>query len=101
MKTLWGQVFDVCIKRSWWVILFFVSCFGVYDQAVKKKMHTICALEYRFSEYVKERALSHNEKEDLTLRIHSHSDPVWIEMVLMRKLGVVPEGFMKVHFVKE
>lgn len=37
-------------------------------------------------------------KEDLQLRIASQNDPAWIEMVLIRELGVVPEGFLKVHF---
>ncbi|MDE3047241.1 MAG: hypothetical protein KGI83_02705 [Verrucomicrobiota bacterium] len=39
-------------------------------------------------------------KEDLQLRIASQNDPAWIEMVLIRELGVVPEGFLKVHFKK-
>jgi hypothetical protein len=39
-------------------------------------------------------------REDLELRIASQNDPAWIEMVLVRDLGVVPEGFLKVHFKK-
>ena len=37
-------------------------------------------------------------KEDLTLKISSQSDPSWIEQVLMKELGVVPENQIKVHF---
>jgi hypothetical protein len=36
--------------------------------------------------------------KDLEDRIASQNDPGWIEMVLIRELGVVPEGFLKVHF---
>jgi len=40
------------------------------------------------------------KNEDYHLRLASQSDPAWIEMILMRDLGVVPEGFLKVHFKK-
>lgn len=38
------------------------------------------------------------EMEDLALQIRSQQDPAWVEMVLLRELGVVPEGWLKVHF---
>ncbi len=38
------------------------------------------------------------EKETLALRLASQSDPAWIEQVLLRQMGVVPEGFLKIHF---
>jgi hypothetical protein len=34
------------------------------------------------------------------LAIASQNDPAWIEMVLLREIGVVPAGFLKVHFKK-
>lgn len=46
----------------------------------------------------KERYLALLEKEHLQLKIASFDDPAWIEMILMRDLGVVPEGYLKVHF---
>lgn len=39
------------------------------------------------------------DREELLLRIDSQKDPTWVEMVLMRDLGVVPEGQTKVLFV--
>lgn len=47
-----------------------------------------------------ERNLALELKSDLALRIQSQSDPAWVELVLMRDLGVVPEGWLKVHFEK-
>jgi hypothetical protein len=38
------------------------------------------------------------EREDLVLQISSQNDENWIEMVLKKRLGVVPEGQMKVYF---
>ena len=40
------------------------------------------------------------EKQQLQLKIASQTDPAWIEMILMRDLGVVPEGYLKVYFKK-
>ncbi len=44
----------------------------------------------------KERAMKIQEK--LLLTINSQSDPAWIELVLFRELGLVPEGAAKVWF---
>jgi hypothetical protein len=37
-------------------------------------------------------------QEKLLLTINSQSDPAWIELVLFRELGLVPEGAAKVWF---
>jgi hypothetical protein len=39
-----------------------------------------------------------SKKEDLELRFAAQSDPAWIEMILMKELGVVPENKIKIHF---
>jgi hypothetical protein len=39
-----------------------------------------------------------SEKKQLLLNIASQDDPAWIEMILMRDLGVVPVGYLKVYF---
>lgn len=38
------------------------------------------------------------QRDDLLSQIESQKDPAWIEMVLMQKLGLVPEGQVKVYF---
>lgn len=35
---------------------------------------------------------------ELKLRINSQSDPAWLELVLIKSLGLVPEGQKKVIF---
>lgn len=58
----------------------------------------ISELSFRLQEMEKIKAIAIQEREDLQLRLHSQGDPAWIEMVLMRDLGVVPEGWIKVQF---
>jgi hypothetical protein len=52
-------------------------------------------------ELQKERLLALNERDDLMLRLQSESDPAWIEMMLMKELGVVPEGWVKIRFTHQ
>lgn len=38
------------------------------------------------------------ERADLEMQITSQSDRAWIELLLMKKLGLVPEGYQKITF---
>ena len=67
---------------------------------MKSRASTVSELNFRLSEMEKERQLALQEKEELTLTLASQGDPSWIELILLRELGVVPEGFLKVHFKK-
>ncbi len=62
----------------------------VYQELVSRKS----ALEH-------ERDLARLEKDELELLINSYADPTWLEMVLMKGLGMVPKGQVKVYFKKE
>ena len=55
-------------------------------------------LERRFARLEQRKTDLLAEREELRSQIHSQSDPAWVEMVLMRELGVVPEGWLKIHF---
>ena len=85
-------------KCWWWVMTFCLSASFVYSQSIKKKNSLLSEYHFRLQEMEKEKRFVCLEKEHLQLKIASQSDPAWIEMILMRDLGVVPEGFLKVHF---
>ena len=72
-------------------------CF-VYSQSLRKKKEMFAACTLHLMEMEQEFEFLKNEKEYLELKIASQDDPAWIEMVLMRDLGVVPEGYLKVQF---
>ena len=71
-----------------------------YLQAAGSKKALIYKLEQRAFELQEEKRAALQQKEELELRIASQSDPAWIELVLLREVGVVPEGYLKVHFKK-
>ncbi len=86
--------------KTWWVFSFCALVGFLYFQAIKEKQGALRELTFRLQEMEKERFLALQEKDDLRLRISSQTDLSWIEMILMRDLGVVPEGYLKVHFKK-
>ncbi len=99
-KGFLERLFETLIIKSWWVILFMLISYIGYDQGIKKRKANIFEITCRLQDLEVEKKLTLAQKEDLLLRINSQSDPAWIEMVLMKELGVVPEGQIKVHFKK-
>ena len=53
-------------------------------------------LKFRQLSFATEEALI--KQEELKRAIASQGDDQWIELVLMQKLGLVPENHTKVHF---
>ena len=87
-------------KSWWWVAAFCSVSAVVYFQSMNGKKCALTEYSFRLEEMEKEKLLAFAEREDLRLKIASQTDPAWIEMILMRDLGVVPEGWLKVHFKK-
>lgn len=87
------------VLRSWWWVAAFcsLSVFSYFHSSAEKKQ-AIAELAFRIEEMSAEKIVSEQLKEELLLAVASQEDPAWIEMVLMRDLGVVPEGWLKVHF---
>ncbi len=73
-------------------------CFVTYAHASKKKMLTYKVLTERLHELEIAKDVALAEKGILELEIHSQSDPLWIQLALMKGLGLVPEGQRKVLF---
>lgn len=96
-----SRLFEELVLKSWWTILFFLIALFAYDQAAKRREREEQTLRDKLQQLViaKEEALS--LQEELKREIASQGDESWIELVLMQKLGLVPEGQTKVHFVKK
>lgn len=86
--------------KSWWMILFCVLCYLLYEQGLKQIDSDYAKLDEQRQELEmqKEKAVSLNQS--LQLQVNSQSDPAWVELTLMKVLGVVPEGQTKVLFTK-
>lgn len=95
-KSYWEVV-----QKSWWLLLFWAVCFVWYSQAMQKKSKVCTDLKDKIKELESLKQNVLEEQDDLVLQINSQNDSAWVEMILKKKLGVVPEGQMKVYFKKE
>ena len=93
--------FFMSIVRSWWVICFFLFSFGIYNQSIKCKNRELCSLRSRFDEIFMKKKNLLQQKEELNVRKEAYKDPFWIEQLLIKELGVVPKGYIKIFFKKE
>lgn len=88
-------------SQNWWVIAFIALCSCVYFQSSGKKKMVIYSLDNQLAAMGEEKSALQQEKEDLLLQINSQSDPAWIQLTLMKGLGLVPEGQLKVYFYSD
>jgi len=72
----------------------------LYHKKIEAKEQILKVLTEKKETLLEEKLHSLSLQEDLLLRISSRNDPAYLELALMRGLGVVPEGQVKVHFEK-
>ena len=91
---------EYAFRKGWWAIAFCLLVGLIYGQGIRNRNEGLREVTRRLAAIEQEYQLALEEKKNLSLRLDSQSDPAWIELVLMRQMGVVPEGFLKVHFKK-
>jgi len=93
-----GFSFASIIRCSWALIVLFVI-WGVYSTGIAKKEREINKLSAMLATIESDKIGALEEQEQLKLEKESWADPAWVELVLCRKLGLVPAGHTKVHFI--
>jgi len=86
------------LLKNCWVIIFNLMVWALFLQEIYKKHHLVVKLEEKAQALKQATTLAQEEKKELLLRIHSQEDLEWMELVFKEKLGVVPEGQIKVVF---
>lgn len=82
----------------WWVVLWLLVCYIASERVHARRQSELLELSQQIDilRIAKEKALT--QQEVLKRQIQSQSDPAWVELTLMRGLGLVPEGQVKVYF---
>ena len=97
MKSIYSKAFS----STKWLIAIFIGCGALYLHALwqKDRAYQQTASQLSSLEQDKQEALA--QQEELRAEIESQKDPAFIEMILKRNLGLVPEGQVKVYFRQE
>ncbi len=98
MRNFISSIAKETFLNSWWVLLFTLFCFMVYEQFAIKSHETYKALSRQLMvlQFEKNKALT--EQKRLSREVNSQNDPAFIELTLMKELGLTPEGQTKVLF---
>lgn len=85
---------------SWWVCAV-VLMGGIFlEQGLKALRHEHEQLNQQLSLLSDEKERAVVLRDNYKLQINSQSDPAWVELTLMKELGLVPEGHTKVLFTE-
>ena len=89
------------VQRSGWFFLCLAGAALFYLHFMREKSRTYDEMTLQLHQFEKDKVEALKTHADLMLQIQSQSDPAWVEMVLKRNLGLVPEGQVKVYFHNE
>ncbi len=94
-----SKLYNELIRKSWWAILFLLLCLFAFDSAMKKREQEEERLKQKLLDLAYEKEKLYKKCIDLQDQISSQDDPAWVELTLIRCLGLVPEGQKKVIFI--
>lgn len=83
-------------KHFWWVIFFALLCLFMYEQGQKAIRIEYHSLLHKHDVLIQQKKQALSKKESMTREINSQSDHDWVELTLMKGLGMVPEKQTKV-----
>lgn len=86
-------------KLQWVAIFCIISLVGVLlETALKKLDEEKAGLQAQLLSLQNAIQEAEVKQRNLIRQINSQSDPAWVELLLKRELGLVPEGQKKIHF---
>lgn len=99
METMTSKFrqFEKALLDGWWVILFSFCAYLAYSYALQGWEKEYRSLSTRALLIKEALAAEENRGKELNLLLNSQSDPAYVEMILMQKLGMVPSGQIKFY----
>ncbi len=84
--------------RSWWVLSFIAFCLCAHLAAVRSHNLMLSQLEALKDRRLAERNYWQQQHKLWSLRLANCQNPAWLELILMRELGVSPKDTIKIVF---
>lgn len=98
MSSIFRKFYEQGILQSWWVVAFVLLCGILYERGLERRDGQSQLLTRQLAALGAEKQQALERQRDLQLQINSQSDLAWIELTLMKGLGLAPEGQQKVYF---
>lgn len=86
--------------QSWWVILFCLFAVMAYEQKQKEIQIHRLQLQNEMEGLKKKKKQLLLLQKNLSLHLENQKKEEWIELMLMKKLGIVPKDSKKIVFKK-
>jgi len=100
--SIWAKWASFFLESSalhwWWVLFFVVLALAWYEHGNEEYAKAYHRLNDQLLFLQREKETALDLQTALQQQLHSYNDSAWMEMVLMRKLGVVSEKQTKVYF---
>jgi hypothetical protein len=84
------------ISQYWPTVLYGLILLFVVEVALHQSHLESMSLQRKLNDLAIKMNRAEKERETLLLQLASLDDPAWIEQVLIRDLGLVPEGKRKI-----
>lgn len=89
------------LYNCWWVAFFALLCYVAYEQSLRLQAKQWVGLKEQVNILQAEIEAAIELQKELLAQVNSQQDPAWIELSLMKQLGLVPEGQKKVLFTHD
>lgn len=96
LKVLWQF-----LRGSWWALFLGALLLVFHQRGVVAQESRLNKVRSQLSFLEKKRVSLLQKQRLLKAQLESGHDPAWVEMVLMKNLGLVPKGYRRVHFESE
>lgn len=86
------------IKSSWWLGLLAAFLLIAHERGLIEQQRRMEKVTEQLAQLEERRAQLSQEQRYLQAQVAHGADPVWMERVLMKHLGLAPKGYRRVHF---
>lgn len=97
LSYLWRRA-ENCLLNSWWVLLCTLTTYAGYEQAQQRYLRKAAHYRTTLNQLEAKKAALLHIQRGLQEQIHSQDDPAWIELTLIKRLGLIPKNERKIVF---
>ena len=88
------------VREWWWVFAFVFLSVILYERGMEERESLYRDLYAHLNQLRIEKNAALKLQTDFRQQLNSQSDPEWIERILIRELGLVPDGYQKIYFTR-